>query len=206
MGLNGAAPARRMCAALLLSWIGLPGAALAQGNLSARAQPVGSPRATLIGFGDQYLGGDKLYDARITVLNIVRGGPAWSAIHAASPANRPPKPGYEYLLARIRFEFSARTVPEDNAYTVDPGQFSALSSQGQPYPRAALAALPRPPLRSTLRSGGSAEGWVVFLAPRSDHTPLMLFTQNVGSDFHEGDGALFRLYGGSAPAEGRKAR
>ncbi len=206
MGLNGAGSARRICAALLLCWISWPAAASAQTNFSTQAQPLGSPLTTLIGFGDQYMGGDKLYDARITVLEIVRGEPAWSAIHAASPANQPPKPGCEYLLARVRFEFSARTVPEDDAYTVDPSQFSAMSSLGQPYPPAALAKLPKPPLRATLRPGGSAEGWVVFLAPRGDHTPLMLFTQDVGSDFHQGGGALFRLYGGSEPAHRTKVR
>jgi hypothetical protein len=166
----------------------------AQTSSAAHAQPLGAPLTAIIGFGDQYNGGDELYDARITVLEIVRGPKAWDVLQRAGGANQPPKPGFDYVLARIRFEFSARTSPQHYSYTLLPNQFTAMSSGGKEYDSPALAAPPNPPLGGTLRSGDSAEGWIVFRVPQSDRKPLMLFREDVGSVFHEGGGSFFQLY------------
>jgi hypothetical protein len=163
-------------------------------SAATRAQPVGVPLATIIIFGDQYNGGDELYDARITVKEVVRGEKAWQIVKDASASNQAAGAGFEYLLARVRFEFSARTTPEHYSYALDPAQFTAMSDGDKPYDTAVFAKPPEPVLHATLRSGDSAEGWVAFLVPRGDHTPLMLFREDVGNISHEGNGSIFKLY------------
>ncbi len=170
---------------------------------SSYAQPIGVALKTIIIFGDQYNGGDELYDVRITVAEVVRGQNAWQLVKDASVSNKPPGPGFEYLLARVRFEFSARTRPEHYSYALDPAQFTATSADDKIYAPAVLAGPLKPALHATLRSGDSAEGWVAFLVPRGDHTPLMLFREDVGSVIHEGNGSLFKLYDEKSPAQGR---
>lgn len=166
-------------------------------------QAVGVPFSTIIIFGDQYNGGDELYDVKITVAEVVRGEKASQMVKAAGEPNAAPGQRMEYLLARVRFEFSARVRPEHYSYTLDPVQFSAMSEAAEPYAAASLAAPVKPELRGTLRSGDSAEGWVAFLVPRGDHTPLMMFHEDVGSVIHEGGGSLFKLYHDNPPVSGK---
>jgi hypothetical protein len=163
-------------------------------SAATHAQSVGVPLTTIIIFGDQYNGGDELYDVRITVKEVVRGEKAWQLVRDASASNKQPAPGLEYLLARVHFEFSARTRPEHYSYTLDAAQFTAMSGDDKLHDPAALAKQPEPSLHATLRSGDSAEGWVAFLVPRGDHTPLMLFREDVGNLSHEGNGSIFKLY------------
>jgi hypothetical protein len=100
----------------------------------------------------------------------------------------------DYLLARVRFEFAARAQPHHYDYTLDPAQFSAMSAATAPYRSADLAAPVKPALRGVLHPGDLVEGWVAFLIPRGDHTPLMVFREDVGSVIHQGDASLFKLY------------
>jgi hypothetical protein len=169
------------------------------------AQAVGVPLNTIIIFGDQYNGGDELYDVRITVKEVVRGEKAWQMVKGASASNQPAGAGYDYVLARVRFEFSARTAPEHYSYVLDQAQFTAMSRDNKPYDPAVLARQLEPTLHATLRSGDSAEGWVAFLVPRGDHTPLMLFREDVGNLSHEGNGSIFKLYYEN-PSAGGKAK
>jgi hypothetical protein len=175
-----------------------PACAASQTSLPSRAQPVGVPLVTIITFGNQYEGGDELYDAKITVLEIVRGNKAWAAIQQAGASNQPPKQGLEYVLARIRFAYSARTRPGERVYSLDPNQFTAINSQGAAYPASILAAAPGPELRAALHSGYSVEGWVAFEVPRTDRSPLMMFQPYTGSVFNEGGASFFKLYPPSA--------
>ena len=178
-----------ICATLLI-----PSTLAAQASSAPHAQPLSVPLTTIIGFGDQYNGGDELYDARITVVEIVRGPKAWDVLLRASASNAPPKPGFEYLLARVRFEFSARTSPHHYSYTLLPNQFTAISAAGKERDSPALAVPLDPPLGGTLHAGDSAVGWLAFQVPQSDRKPLMLFRADVGSVIHEGGGSYFRLY------------
>jgi hypothetical protein len=172
-------------------------------SAAVHAQPVGIPLSTIIIFGDQYNGGDELYDVRITVKEVVRGEKAWQLVRDASASNKQPASGLEYLLARVHFEFSARTSPEHYSYTLDSAQFTAMSDGDKMYDPATLAKQPDPALHATLRSGDSAEGWVAFLVPRGDHTPLMLFREDVGNLSHEGNGSIFKLYYENSSGSGR---
>jgi hypothetical protein len=183
---------------VVLASLLLAGALLAQNRQSrpanSYAQPLGIPLSTIIVFGDQYNGGDELYDVTITVAEVARGEKAWQMVKAASAENPASVAGLEYLLARVKFEFAARNRPAHYDYTLEPSQFSALSAATAPYAAANLTAPVKPELRATLHSGDSAEGWVAFLVPRGDHTPLMIFREDVGSVTHQGDAFIFKLY------------
>ena len=199
---------RRKALVTLLSLtlpLAIESAAHAQKNRPAGsyAQAVGIPLNVIVVFGDQYNGGDELYDAKITVAEVVRGEKAWQMVKAAGAGNMPPASGVEYLLARVRFEFAARAQPHHYDYTLDPRQFSAMSAATAPYQSADLAAPVKPELRGVLRSGDSVEGWVAFQIPRGDHTPLMVFREDVGSVIHQGDASIFRLYDENPAAKAR---
>jgi len=166
-----------------------------QSNSSAiKAAPVGTPTTTIIEFGDAYLGGIELYDVRIAVLDVVRGPKAWEMIENASASNPHPKPGLEYVLARVRFELSARNSPALYTYHVDETQFAAIAPDGQEFPPPELTAVPEPRVRETLKSGDSLEGWLVFLVPLRVSRPLMVFREDVGTVSHRGSSTWFQLY------------
>jgi hypothetical protein len=133
-------------------------------------------------------------DARIYLLEIVRGEKAWERIKAASSSNRPASGGLEYVLARMKFEMSART-PGSKSYQIrsgQTGQFLAFSAEGQPYETPALV-LPKPELEGTLRSGESMEGWLAFAVPKSEGKPLMNFDPASGGGKGQGKLIWFRL-------------
>ncbi len=166
----------------------------ADGNLATHGQPLGKSLSTIVEFGEQYVTGDVPYEVRITVVRVLRGTPAETLVKSASASNPHARAGFEYIAARVRFEFSARVSPANDSYMLDPSQFSAISTDGTAYPEASLVAQPKPGLRATLRSGKSVEGWLVLLVPRRDRTPLMLFVPNLGTTSHSGDSSVFRLY------------
>jgi len=156
-------------------------------------QPVGVPLSTTISFGDEYTNSVELYDAKITVLEIVRGSKAWDLIKKAAASNPKPKAGFEYLLARIRFEFSARSTPGDKTYALAESQFSAMSSAGKDYVAPNVPKL-EPKLNGALRSGESLDGWIVLSVAEEDKKPILIFTEDVQTILRSGSGVRFRLY------------
>ena len=205
MDVKGSSGSAILSAAIIVAMMSLVAANVAATSFADNAQPLGRTLSTIIIFGDQYNGGDELYDAKITVVQVMRGEKAWKILKNISTSNPPPKAGSEYLLARVRFEFSARASPSHYNYTVDETQFTAMNADGTPYAAASIAEEPMPDLQGTLKPGDSLDGWVTFTVPRTDRQPLMLFRANVGSVIHEGSGSLFKLYGGS-PAAGHRNR
>jgi uncharacterized protein DUF4352 len=190
---------RPSAALVILSIAALPSAVCGQTHAtSIEAHPLGAAVNTIIEFGDQYLGGDELYNAKITVLTVVRGGKAWEAVKDASASNPLPKAGYEYLLTRVRFEFSARTSPSHYNYDLHAAQFSATAIDGHEFGAPALVAAPKPELDGTLKPGDAVEGWVAFLVPQNAAKPLMVFHEDVGTVSHRGGGTWFQLYPQSA--------
>ena len=167
------------------------------------AHPVGAPVATIIEFGDEYLGSE-LYDAKMTVLAVVRGEKAWSIVEQASTSNPPPKPGFDYLLARVRVEFSSRTSPAHYSYHLNETQFTATAPAGQEFDAPTLAVPPKPNLSGTLRPGDAVEGWLVFQVPQKVSRPLMVFREDVGVVSHSGGGTWFQLYVHPSPDEKRR--
>lgn len=174
-------------------------------DLSAHAQPLGKPLSTIIEFGEQYETGDVPYDMRITVLKVLRGALAAELVKSASASNPPPKQGFEYIAARVRFELSARVAGAHDAYTLDASQFTSISPDGSEYPAPNLAAQPSSTLHAIVKSGDSAEGWVVLQAPRDGRTPLMLFVPDLGSTSHQGGSSVFRLYPAASLGRGEKS-
>jgi hypothetical protein len=171
----------------------------AQAHFSAAdAHPIGTPVATILEFGDQYLGGDELYDAKVTVLKVVRGEKAWGMIKAASASNPAPKAGWDYVLVRVRFEFAARTLPSHFNYAMDPSQFTAVTVEGAEFDPPELVEQPKPGLSGTIKPGDAMEGWLAFVIPHNLERPLMIFREDVGEVSHRGGGTWFQLYEGPA--------
>jgi len=114
------------------------------------------------------------YDTNIVVLEVVRGEEAWDLIKAASSSNKPADAGFEYVLARIRIEYYARTLPGSCGHELEAEQFAAYSTDGKKYVSATVVP-PTPELSGTLFSGDTREGWLAFQVPEDDRTPLLAF-------------------------------
>lgn len=166
---------------------------VAQSAQIREPQPIGIALPMVISFGDSYTSPIELYDAKITVLDVLRGSEAWDLIKGTSHKNRSPEPGFEYIAARIGFEFSARSTPGDKSYNLREDQFTAFSSRGAEYVRPDVQP-PEPALNCTLRSGDSTVGWVAFMVASDDAEPFMIFEEDVQTLLRNGAGIRFRLY------------
>ena len=156
--------------------------------------PIGGTVSTTIAFGDAYANAMEIYDAMITLIEVLRGEKAWELIRKESTSNRQPPAGFEYVLARIRFEYMARGKPGDKLYALREDQFIAFSSDGITQYPAATVVLPSPKLGRAMRSGDVSEGWVALLVSRSDRNPFMAFHADVHLLSHTGIGPAFCLY------------
>jgi hypothetical protein len=154
--------------------------------------PIGFSVKTIVECGKGYIS-HELYDATITLLEIIRGAKAWDLIKEVSMSNEPPKAGFEYALARIRFEYFARGTPGDCVHELKEEQFTAFSADGKVYEIPAIV-LPKPRLNGMLRSGDSLEGWVTFLVAQEDSKTLMTFTAKPGGAVEHGGNVWFQLY------------
>jgi hypothetical protein len=141
------------------------------------AAPVGSTATARFTIGEGYVAASEAAEAQITVLEIVRGERAWALVRSASPSNKPPGAGFEYLVARVRFEFRGKGGDAD--FAVRDEQFAASSADGEPYQSAAVVQ-PKPALDGRLYSGDVLEGWATFLVAVTDAKPLMSFGHNYG--------------------------
>jgi len=162
--------------------------------------PVGEPVTAIIEFGEQYLG------ANSTTLRLQFWESLVGKRHGASCSRqvhrtRPPKPGFDYVLARVRVEFSSRTSPAHDNYNLNETQFTATAPEGREFDAPILDAPPKPHLGGTLRPGDSVEGWLVFLVPQKVSRPLMVFREDVGTVSYRGGGTWFQLYARPIPDE-----
>jgi hypothetical protein len=177
---------------LLLNCTEVPGAGQVSSILDP--YPIGTPVTTTITFGDAYATAIETYDARITVIEVMRGRRAWDLLKKQNALNRQPDSEFEYILARVRFEFTAKGKPGDKIYDLREDQFVAFSSDGSTRYSATNAIPPKPRLSGTLHSGDSAEGWIVFIVARYDRKPFTAFRADVRLLSHTGIGPAFRLY------------
>ena len=180
-------------AAVILAMAGVV-AATAQTRESSPLSPapVGSVVAGIVECGQGYTS-HELYDMKITLLEVFRGEEAWKRLQAASPSNKPAPPGQDYVIARVRFEYSARGLPGRCVHQLVPEQFSAYSTDGATYDAPALIA-PKPEMRSGLKSGQTFEGWVAFAVPLQDKNPLMNYSADSGGAVMHGSGTWFKLF------------
>jgi hypothetical protein len=156
--------------------------------------PIGTPVPATITFGDAYTTAIEIYDARITVVEVLRGEKAWDLLSHHNASISQPDPGYDYVLAHIKFEFTSRGKPGDKIYALREDQFSAFSSDGSAQYLPAKAEPPEPRLTGTLHSGDSVEGWIAFMVARDDRKPFMEFRADVNLLSHTGIGPAFQLY------------
>ena len=68
---------------------------------------------------------DDKYEAKLTVLEVIRGTDAWNRLIEANMFNSPPKEDHEYILARIKFEYlSGPNI--DTSYDVSAYSFNII--------------------------------------------------------------------------------
>ncbi len=179
----------------ILLFLVIPGAlAAGQADNGMTLHPIGTPVLTIITFGDAYANAMEIYDAKITLVEVLRGEKAWDRIRKESASNRQPPAGFEYVLARIRFEYMERGKPGDKPYWLSEDQFIAFSSGGDTQYSAATAFIQSPKLGRTMRSGDVSEGWIILLVPQADRYPFLVFRADVHLLSHTGLGPAFRLY------------
>ena len=103
--------------------------AIAQDNSSTNPAAIGSPVRSMVELGSVYT---NIYDTTITVLEAVRGKEAMDRLKAADPANRMPAEGFDYVLARVKFEFKGRAVSDKIPF--DLGQSAVIFPQDGHFP------------------------------------------------------------------------
>jgi hypothetical protein len=130
-----------------------------------------------ITIGEGYATDSEIIESAITLLEIVRGEKAWDMVKAASPSNRSPDSGMEYIAARIKFVFGVKRAAGDLSYGIRDEQFALVSENGRQYQSPSIVA-PKPELSGRLYSGDSREGWIVLLVSMDDKKPLMSFGNN----------------------------
>jgi len=128
------------------------------------------------GPGASEYGEDELYDVKITILEVLRGKEAWERLQSASTSNQPAKDAFEFVLARIRFEYHARGMPGNKSYTIQKDDFKVYSKDNRAYEGPRVLP-PKPGLVGRiLRPGDSCEGWVPFLVEKEDKKPFIFFS------------------------------
>ena len=176
----------------LLTAAASPRSSIAQDNSSTNPAAIGSPVRSMVELGSVYT---NIYDITITVLEAVRGEKAVSRLKEADPGNPAPPEGFEYILARVRFEFNGRAVTDRLSFDLGnaPLQWVALSSDLMEYPRASVS-VPKPSLTGLVKPGQTVEGWVAFAVDRKDAKPVMVFDPDIGGATGRGRALFFKLY------------
>jgi hypothetical protein len=168
------------------------GSALAQYNSSKNPATIGSPVKSMIELGSVY---SNIYDITITVLETARGKEAMKLLNKADSKNKKPPRGFEYLLARVKFEMKSRAVSDKLTFDLgdSPLQWIALASDLTEYPRVSATVL-SPALKGRVKPGDSIEGWVVFAVDKKDSGPVMVFDPDSGGATGRGKTLFFRLF------------
>jgi hypothetical protein len=169
----------------------MPAFAQTPGDSPSAPAPLGTMVAGIIECGEGYTS-HELYDMKITVLEVLRGEEAWKRIKAAASSNEPAASGTEYVLARVKFEYRARTIPGHCVHPLVPEQFTAYSASGEDYRRASVVP-PKPEMRKGLKSGDSLEGWLAFVVAKEDRAPIMSFAAGDGGAVQHAEPKWFLL-------------
>ena len=179
-------------AILILAPLALPAAsAQTAGSSPSDPAPVGKTIAGIVECGEGYTS-HELYDMKITLVEVLRGDAAWKRLNEASASNKPPAPGFDYVLARIKFEYQARGTPGLCVHQLSPEQFVAYSANGEDYKPASVVP-PKPELRKGMKSGETVEGWIAFMVSQQDKAPLISYSADDGGAVMHGGGKWFLL-------------
>jgi hypothetical protein len=161
------------------------------GTSPSAPAPKGTTIAGILECGEGYTS-HELYDIKITLLDLFRGEEAWKRIQEASTANKPAPAGSEYILARVKFEYQARSIPGACTHPLEPNQFTAYTTSGEDYPAASVVP-PKPEMRKRLKSGDAYEGWLVFAVSKEDKAPIMSFSAGDGGAVQHAEPKWFLL-------------
>jgi hypothetical protein len=181
-----------MAVLLVLAAAGSLHPAIAQDNSPTDPAAIGSRVRSMIELGSVY---SNIYDIAITVLETVRGNEAMARLKAASADNKMPPEGFEYVLAKVKFELKGRYVSDTLSMNIgdEPLQWVALSAELVEYPKVSVK-VPDPPLVGRVKPGDSLEGWVAFAVERQDSKPIMVFDPDTGGATGRGRTLFFKLY------------
>jgi hypothetical protein len=166
--------------------------AIAQDNTPRNPAAIGAPTRSMIELGSVYT---NIYDITITVLETFRGKDAMDRLKAAAPEVKGPAAGYDYVLARVKFDFKGRYVSDNLSFDLgdEPLQWIALSGTDfTEYDRVSVT-VPKPALVGRIKPGSSAEGWVAFAVRQADSTPIMVFDPDTGGATGRGKTVFFKL-------------
>lgn len=137
-----------------------------------------------------------IYDIGITVLETARGAEAMKLLKAADAENPEPSEGFEYILARVKFEIAGRSDSNRSRSFVlrdNPMQWAAMSSDLIEYPQVDVK-VPEPELKGRVNPGQSVEGWAVYAISKEDDKPMMVFDPANGGSMGRGHPSFFKLY------------
>ncbi len=165
-------------------------AAQTPGSSPTSPAPVGTTLAGIIECGKGYTS-HELYDMKITLLEVVRGAEAWKRIQAANPSNKSADKDFEYVLARVKFDYKARGTPGLCVHELKLDQFTAFAADGEEYK--AVSVTPPKPAEGKLHSGDEVDGWVAFAVAQKDNEPIMTYSADQGAAIVHGGGKWFRL-------------
>jgi hypothetical protein len=179
-------------ACILLFLAVAPGSALAQFNSSKNPSPIGSPVKDMVELGSVY---SNIYDITITVLETLRGNDAMELLKKADSKIKNPAKGFEYILAKVKFEMKARAVSDKLTINIgdSPLQWVALTSGLIEYPGVSVT-VPEPVLKGTVKPGDTLEGWVAFAVDKKDKGPVMVFDPDTGGATGRGKTLFFKLF------------
>jgi hypothetical protein len=165
---------------------------IAQDNSPTNPAAVNTPVRSMIELGSVYT---NIYDITITVLETVRGNAAMDRLKVASPDVKAPANGFEYVLARIKFDFKRRYVSDNLPFNLgdEPLQWVALSGSDLTEYSSVSVTVPKPALVGRIKPGSSTEGWVAFAVQQKDSKPVMVFDPDTGGATGRGKTLFFKL-------------
>ncbi len=111
----------------------------------------------------------------ITVLETIRGDQAWQMVYQANMFNSPPEENKEYIVAKIRVEYTNSTIP-DNVLSISSLNFGTLSNNQ--LLEDIFVVNPSPELSVDLLPGGMGEGYISGIVFKDDPNALLYFKDN----------------------------
>jgi len=167
-------------------------AVVAQGNSPANPAALGEPVVSVVEIG---VVAASNYDVTIAVLETVRGDAALDKLKTADASIASAKEGYEYLLARVRFELRGRAVSDKGIFDLagSPFQWVANSADLRSYDGITVTP-PEPALQGPVKAGETKEGWVAFAVERQETKPVLTFDPASGGATGRGNILFFKLY------------